>query len=140
MGLGQTLGEELRHDERGRLLNADLEGYRIPAAEDVPTELESILIENGDGPGPFGAKGVGESGIMAISPSVGNALHDATGVRVRRLPLTPERVWRALLERAPTTPSEASARALNPDPRRVAETIRRRRRSQSGTPDSAAGR
>jgi CO/xanthine dehydrogenase Mo-binding subunit len=139
MGLGQTLGEELRHDERGRLLNADLEGYRIPAAEDVPTELESILIENGDGPGPFGAKGVGESGIMAISPSVGNALHNATRVRVRRLPLTPERVWRALFEHAHTTPSAASTRALNPDPQRLAETIPRQRRSRSGTPHSAAG-
>ena len=96
MGLGQTLTEELRYDERGRLINADLEGYRIPAAEDVAPEVESILIENGDGPGPFGAKGVGESGIMAVSASVGNALHDATGARVRRLPLSPERVWRAL--------------------------------------------
>jgi CO/xanthine dehydrogenase Mo-binding subunit len=102
MGLGQALGEELRYDERGRLTNADLEGYRIASTEDIPADLESILIENGDGPGPFGAKGVGESGIMAIGPSIGNALHDATGVRIRELPLTPERVWRALTEVALT--------------------------------------
>ena len=107
MGLGQTLSEELRYDERGRLLNADLEGYRIPGADDVPIQLESILVENGDGPGPFGAKGVGESGIMAIAPSVGNALQDATGVRIRRLPLTPERVWRALRRHAHAPPPKA---------------------------------
>jgi len=56
------------------------------------------LIENGDGPGPYGAKGMGESGIVSIAPAVSNALFNATGVRLRDLPLTPERVWRALQE------------------------------------------
>jgi CO/xanthine dehydrogenase Mo-binding subunit len=115
MGLGQTFTEELRYDERGRLLNPDLEGYRIPGAKDVPPEFESILIENRDGPGPFGAKGVGESGIMAVSASVGNALHDATGVRVRRLPLSPERVWRALDERRKTQQHAAKTMNLSPE-------------------------
>jgi CO/xanthine dehydrogenase Mo-binding subunit len=58
----------------------------------------AMLIENGDGPGPYGAKGIGESGILGIAPSVANAVQDATGVRIRDLPLRPERVWRALRE------------------------------------------
>jgi CO/xanthine dehydrogenase Mo-binding subunit len=120
MGLGQTLGEELRYDGRGRLLNADLESYRIPTSEDIPPEIESILVENDDGPGPFGAKGIGESGIMATAPSVGNALHDATGVRIRALPLTAERVWRALTEPALTTSHNAGTRdGRGSEPRRV---------------------
>jgi CO/xanthine dehydrogenase Mo-binding subunit len=55
-----------------------------------------VLIENRDGPGPYGAKGMGESGIVSIAPAVGNALFRISGVRLRELPLTPERVWRAL--------------------------------------------
>ena len=122
MGLGRALAEELAYDDAGRLRTADLEAYRIPGTHDAPPELASILIENGDGPGPFGAKGVGESGIMAAAPSVANALFDATGVRVRRLPLTPERVWRALREppsatredRMTTEPSDADDARLPP--------------------------
>jgi len=56
----------------------------------------AILVEHGDGPGPYGAKGMGEGGIVGVAPAVANALARATGVRVRDLPLTPERVWRAL--------------------------------------------
>ena len=55
-------------------------------------------MENQDGPGPFGAKGAGESGILAISPAVASAVTEATGAVIRDLPLTPENVWRALQE------------------------------------------
>ena len=70
--------------------------YRVPRFTDVPARFESALIENHDGPGPYGAKGMGESGIVSVAPAIGNALYRATGVRIRELPLTPERVWRAL--------------------------------------------
>jgi CO/xanthine dehydrogenase Mo-binding subunit len=60
--------------------------------------MHSLLVENADGPGPYGAKGTGESGILAISPAVGSAVHEAAGVTIRDLPLTPERVWRAIQE------------------------------------------
>ena len=94
-GLGHTLFEEMIY-EHGQPLNANLVDYRVPRFTDLPHEFESALIENRDGPGPYGAKGMGESGIVSIAPAVGNALFRATGARVRELPLTPERVWRAL--------------------------------------------
>lgn len=98
MGLGHTLFEQLEYGYDGQLLNPNLMDYRVPLCSDVPEELECILIENGDGSGPYGAKGLGESGTIPFAPSVGNALFEATGARVRELPLTPERVWRALRE------------------------------------------
>lgn len=96
MGLGHTLFEQLEYDHDGQLLNPNLMDYRVPLCPDLPEEVECVLIENGDGPGPYGAKGLGESGTIPFAPSVGNALFEATGVRVRELPLTPERVWHAL--------------------------------------------
>lgn len=106
-GLGHTLLEEMVY-EGGVLLNANLVGYRVPRAEDVPARFDSVFVENADGAGPFGAKGVGEGGLVPVSPAVGNALARLTGIRLRELPLTPERVWRALRARreAPSaTPS-----------------------------------
>jgi CO/xanthine dehydrogenase Mo-binding subunit len=94
-GLGHTLFEQLVY-ESGQLLNPNLIDYRVPFITDLPTVFESKLVENGDGPGPYGAKGMGESGIVSIAPAIGNAIARATGVRIRELPLTPERVWRAL--------------------------------------------
>jgi CO/xanthine dehydrogenase Mo-binding subunit len=63
---------------------------------DLPATYESILVENGDGPGPYGAKGIGESGLLPTAPAIANAIAQATGARLTDLPLTPERVWRAL--------------------------------------------
>jgi CO/xanthine dehydrogenase Mo-binding subunit len=94
-GIGPALFES-RVSERGQLLNPGLIDYRVPAFTDLPGELDSLLIENADGPGPFGAKGVGEGGTFCAAPAIGNALARATGVRLTELPMTPERVWRAL--------------------------------------------
>jgi CO/xanthine dehydrogenase Mo-binding subunit len=96
MGLGHTLLEELRFDD-GQLVNPNLIDYRVPTFSDLPDEMRTIFVENADGPGPYGAKGVGESGIIPVAPSVANAVFRATGARIRELPLTPERVWRAVL-------------------------------------------
>jgi CO/xanthine dehydrogenase Mo-binding subunit len=79
-------------------LNLGALDYRIPTIQDIPLHLHSALIENGDGPGPFGAKGAGEGGILAISAAIGSAVTQATGVVIRDLPLTPERIWRAIQE------------------------------------------
>jgi CO/xanthine dehydrogenase Mo-binding subunit len=95
MALGHALTERLDFDD-GRLLNASLVDYRLPAFGDAPTEFETILIENGDGPGPHGSRGVGEGGSLPAAPVVANAVARATGGRVRALPLTPEAVWRAI--------------------------------------------
>jgi CO/xanthine dehydrogenase Mo-binding subunit len=96
MGLGHTLMEHLIFDEHGRIVNLGALDYRIPTTKDVPLELHSLLVENEDGPGPYGAKGAGEGGLFAVSPAVAAAVTEATGAVLRDLPLTPERVWRAL--------------------------------------------
>lgn len=96
MGLGHTLYEELEYGADGQLLNGALYEYRVPRAGDLPAGgLHTVLLENEDGPGPAGAKGAGEGGIIAIAPAIANAVAQLTGVRLRDLPLTPERVWRA---------------------------------------------
>ena len=98
-GLGHTLFEEMVYD-RGQLMNGTLLDYRVPRADDVEGRLRCHFVENADGPGPFGAKGAGEGSLVPVSPAVGNALARLTGIRFRELPLTPERVWRALREHA----------------------------------------
>jgi CO/xanthine dehydrogenase Mo-binding subunit len=107
-GLGHTLLEEMVY-EGGTLLNPNLVGYRVPRAEDVPARFDSVFVENGDGPGPFGAKGVGEGALIPVSPAVANALARLTGVRLRELPMTPERVWRALRARRQAPPPREPA-------------------------------
>jgi CO/xanthine dehydrogenase Mo-binding subunit len=96
MGLGHTLMEHMIFDERGRIVNLGALDYRIPTTKDVPLELHSLLVENADGPGPYGAKGAGEGGLFAVSPAVASAVTEASGAVIRELPLTAERVWRAL--------------------------------------------
>ncbi|MDR7520397.1 MAG: xanthine dehydrogenase family protein molybdopterin-binding subunit [Armatimonadota bacterium] len=101
-GLGHALFEALRF-EGGHLLNGSLLEYRVPLAEDVPEEFRSEVVEHGGGPGPYGAKGVAEGGIVAVAPAVGNAVQAATGVAVTELPLTPENLWRMMRARAAQT-------------------------------------
>jgi CO/xanthine dehydrogenase Mo-binding subunit len=94
-GIGHALREALVFDQ-GQLLNPGLIDYPVPTMEALPEEFVSILVEDGGGPGPYGAKGVGEAGVIAPAPAIAAAVYAATGVWVRDLPLTPERVWRAL--------------------------------------------
>lgn len=96
MGLGHALMEHYIFDEKGRVRNLGAIDYRIPTSKDLPLELISEQIENADGPGPYGAKGVSEGTILCTAPALGAAVRDAIGVAVRDLPLTPERVWRAM--------------------------------------------
>lgn len=95
MGLGHTFFENMVYAD-GQLLNPSLLDYRLPAMHDLPDDLRSILVENADGPGPYGSKGIGESGLMPTAPAIANAIAQATGVRLKTLPLTPERVQQAL--------------------------------------------
>ncbi len=94
MGLGYCLTEELKLD-RGRVLNPGFLDYKLLTAPDMP-EILITLIETVDEAGPFGAKGLGESGTIPISAAVANAVKDAVGARMTELPMTPERVWQAL--------------------------------------------
>jgi 4-hydroxybenzoyl-CoA reductase subunit alpha len=99
MGLGEALFEEVKFDERGRILNSSLGEYKIPTSLDMPN-VQSIIIESDEPNGPFGAKEVGEGAIMPTIPAILNAVYDATGVRIHELPLTPERVYLALKAKA----------------------------------------
>jgi CO/xanthine dehydrogenase Mo-binding subunit len=96
-GAGVAFWEELRY-EGEHLATPSLASYRIPRFSDLPRDVELLVAERRDGTGPYGAKGGGEGPVSAIAPAVANALAAATGVRLRLLPLTPERVWRALRE------------------------------------------
>jgi CO/xanthine dehydrogenase Mo-binding subunit len=86
--------------EDGQLLNGNLVDYSVPRFGDVPDKLETILIENRNGPGPFGSKGLGEGGLLPVASAVANAVSRAVGVRIRELPLTPPKVWHALQEKS----------------------------------------
>lgn len=94
-GLGHGLFEELLYAD-GQPINANLIDYHVPTIEEAPQAFRTILIENGDGPGPGGARGMGEGAILPVAPAIANALAKAYGARLRQLPMTPERVWRAL--------------------------------------------
>lgn len=95
-GIGNALFEEMLWLD-GQLANGTLLEYRIPTVRDMPAEMTCIVVENGDGPGPYGAKGCGEGALAAIPAAIVNALADA-GVPMTELPLTPERVWRRIRE------------------------------------------
>jgi CO/xanthine dehydrogenase Mo-binding subunit len=97
MGFGHTFYEAYQW-EGGQIINSSLVDYKVPTFDDVPDEFESILIEDANGPGPYGAKGLGEGGIIPVAPAVANAVFWTTGARVKILPLTPEKVWRAIRE------------------------------------------
>jgi CO/xanthine dehydrogenase Mo-binding subunit len=90
--LGNAFFEELHFDEDGVLRNDSLLGYRVPTAADMPAELECLIVENGDGPGPFGARGCGEGAFGGVLGALVCAVRDA-GVPVTELPMTPDRVW-----------------------------------------------
>jgi CO/xanthine dehydrogenase Mo-binding subunit len=96
-GIGNALFEEMRYTPDGILLNDTLIDYRIPSFEDMPAAMSCTIVENADGPGPYGAKGCGEGVLAAIPAAIVNALADA-GVPMNTLPLTPERVWRRIQE------------------------------------------
>jgi CO/xanthine dehydrogenase Mo-binding subunit len=95
MGIGAALTEELHYGE-GQLLNADAFQYRLPLMRDMPETMVSSMLENGDGPGPFGSKGISQVSIPCVAPAVGNAIADAVGVRLTAIPFTPEKILRAL--------------------------------------------
>ena len=94
-GLGNALFEEMKFSPDGLLLNDTLLDYRVPTTADLPDSIDTIIVENHDGPGPFGAKGCGEGILAAIPAAVVNAL-GGMGIEIDELPATPERVWRAM--------------------------------------------
>ena len=90
-GLGMALMEEFVPGK-----GENLHDYLIPTIGDIPP-VESILIEDPSPIGPFGAKGIGEQAVIPTAPAILNALHDAVGIRLRKIPATPDRVRAAIL-------------------------------------------
>ncbi len=97
-GLGLALFEDLVYQD-GQLVNSSLVDYRLPRFPDLPRSFHTHILEEGGGPGPYGAKGMGEGGILAVAPAVCNAVYDATGIRLTRVPLKSEMVWRAIVKK-----------------------------------------
>jgi CO/xanthine dehydrogenase Mo-binding subunit len=95
-GVGYALTEDIVRD-RGKVLNAKLTDYRLPRATDVPN-VQSSIVESPSKFGPFGAKGIGEPPLMAVAPAIANAIYDAVDVRITELPITKEKIWKALRE------------------------------------------
>ena len=98
MGLGETLLEDVVHEADGSMANPNLHDYLIPTISETP-EIESRAVESFEPRGPFGAKEVGEGALLPIIGAISNAIYDACGARVRELPITPERVLRAIRDK-----------------------------------------
>ncbi len=98
-GISYALTEEYLFNARGRMINANLNDYQLYTMRDRPP-LKTIIVPTYEETGPYGAKSVSEIGINGPAPAINNALFNATGVRVYTLPLTPEKVWRALQAQA----------------------------------------
>jgi len=96
-GMGYALFEEMVWED-GQLINPSMMDYKIPGALDVPAKINAIIVEEPEPTGPFGAKGVGEPAMVGVAPAVANAIANAAQLRLRQLPITPERVLEKLLE------------------------------------------
>jgi CO/xanthine dehydrogenase Mo-binding subunit len=98
-GIVQALGwatSESFVTHGGRVRTPDFSTYLIPTIGDAPDQVESIIVEWPDPRGPWGVRGMGEMPFLPLAPALAAAIHDATGVWIDQLPLTPERVWRAI--------------------------------------------
>jgi xanthine dehydrogenase molybdenum-binding subunit len=96
-GLGYALMENL-DIAGGKVLNANLKDYQVPTASDVP-DISQVFVYSVEPTGPFGAKGLGEGVIVSVAPAIVNAIYDATGIRFREIPITPEMVHFELKKR-----------------------------------------
>jgi CO/xanthine dehydrogenase Mo-binding subunit len=104
-GLGFALMEELRVDAGGRTSAANFGDYKIPTWLDVPP-LDNVFVEGASGPGPFGAKAVGELGVLVLAPALASAVQQAVGVRIPQTPITAEKVHNSLKSQVPSLRSD----------------------------------
>jgi CO/xanthine dehydrogenase Mo-binding subunit len=98
LGLGFAAYEECLFDENGKMLNPSFRDYRFPTALDMP-KIETIICGEPDAEGPFGAREAGEGSTAPVAPAIVNAINRATGLKFRELPVTPEKIWRAIREK-----------------------------------------
>lgn len=97
-GISTVLYEEMKFDQRGKMLNPNFTDYKIPTALDVPDEIVPIIVEVAQPDGPFGARGVGEHPMIPAAPMIANAIEDALGIRIKSMPITAEKVCLELLK------------------------------------------
>ncbi len=98
-GLATALYEDMRFGEDGAILNPNFTDYKIPTALDVPDEIIPIIdVETPQHDGPYGARGIGEHTMIPVAPMVANAVYDAVGIRIKRLPITAEKIALAIKE------------------------------------------
>ncbi len=97
MGTGYALTERLIL-EKGEVMNPNFRDYKILTAKDI-IPMEPVIVETRDSDGPYGAKGIGEPGLVPTAPAIANAIYDAIGVRIKDLPMTPERILKAIKEK-----------------------------------------
>jgi len=98
MGASETILEEMVYDARGNIVNPSLHDYLIMTIKDVP-EIYSGLVESYESEGPFGAKEIGEGSSLPVLGAIGHAVSQATGVWIKNLPITPEKILKALTEK-----------------------------------------
>ncbi len=97
-GIGYALYEQIQ-TKQGRILNPTFTDYKMPTVAEMDFPIHLEFVETDDPAGPFGAKGIGEPGMVPTAPAIANAIYDAVGVRIRHLPITPEKVLAALEEK-----------------------------------------
>jgi CO/xanthine dehydrogenase Mo-binding subunit len=125
-GLGWALWEGLVHDGDGQLRTGSLAEYALPSADLVPP-IETLIVEVPAPDGPFGAKGIGEPPVVGVAAAVANAIHAAAGVRLRELPMSPERVH-AALRQLPSSAERVDADLREPTSPEGVHTARREAR------------
>ncbi len=91
-GLGTILYEDMRFDNKGKLLNPNFTDYKIPTSMDIPDEIIPIIVEVPQPDGPYGARGIGEHTMIPVAPMVANAIEDALGIRIKSMPITAEKI------------------------------------------------
>ncbi len=96
--IGNAMFEELIYNEQGKILNPSLLDYKIPSVLDM-TEINTILVEEPHREGPYGAKGLGETVVLPTAAAIANAIYDAVGVRIKDLPITPDKILKALKDK-----------------------------------------
>jgi CO/xanthine dehydrogenase Mo-binding subunit len=96
-GIGYALGENMIY-EKGVLKNGSFQDYKLLTARDI-VPMQVVIVESDERDGPFGAKGVGEPGLVPTAPAIASAVYDAVGVRIKDLPITPEKILKALREK-----------------------------------------
>ena len=101
MGQSVAMHEEVLFDEQGWVLNPNLSNYRILRINEIPKQIDGILVETPQRDGPYGARGIGELVMVAVAPAIANAIFHATGVQITKLPMSPENVWAAISSQRP---------------------------------------